>query len=280
MAREPGPTKLTDSAAFDHPGMQANALYNDCGGKSVSFPQRTIYDSLREHNVSFGFFMNSTCGIDGKPCHGEDPITTDSPSAISTPDVALEGVARYAPHGQSGHLGEATAGHQRLVRLHMKAWGCPPHYQGTWRLRSPEKAMAQPQPAKVVMFAAFDQPGTRSASSRRSTSTTGRRRGRCPPSRGSTRPSRRATTRARTSPRASGCSRTSTRRCARRPSGAAWSKGPSWRCQIWTMRAREAASEGLRLLYVLGRRGPTPRTSAGGDGSSTTRHQSRRFRCV
>ena len=74
MAREPGPTKLTDSAAFDHPGMQANALYNDCGGKSVSFPQRTIYDSLREHNVSFAFFMNSTCGLDGKPCHGEDPI--------------------------------------------------------------------------------------------------------------------------------------------------------------------------------------------------------------
>ena len=76
-------------------GMQANALYNDCGGKSVSFPQKTIYDSLREHNVSFGFFMNSTCGLDGKPCHGENPITTDSPSAISTPDVALEGVARY-----------------------------------------------------------------------------------------------------------------------------------------------------------------------------------------
>ena len=39
--------------------------------------------------------MNSTCGLDGKPCHGEDPITDDSPSAISTPDVAMEGVARY-----------------------------------------------------------------------------------------------------------------------------------------------------------------------------------------
>ena len=40
-------------------------------------------------------FLNSTCGLDGQPCHGEDPITTDSPSAIDTPDVALEGVARY-----------------------------------------------------------------------------------------------------------------------------------------------------------------------------------------
>jgi len=107
--------------------MQANALYNNCGGKTVSFPQRTIYDNLREHNVSFSMFMNSTCGrtaprglnppaqisalapplapphagrprarpVDGKPCHGEDPITPDSPSAISTPDVAMEGVARY-----------------------------------------------------------------------------------------------------------------------------------------------------------------------------------------
>ena len=69
-------------------GMQSNALYNDCGGPGVSFPQKTIYDSLREHNVSFGMFMNSTCGLDGKPCHGEDPITDDSPSAISTPDVS------------------------------------------------------------------------------------------------------------------------------------------------------------------------------------------------
>ena len=75
--------------------VQCNGLYNDCGGKDVSFPQKTIYDNLREHNVSFGMFMNSTCGLDGKPCHGEDPITDDSPSAISTPDVALEGVARY-----------------------------------------------------------------------------------------------------------------------------------------------------------------------------------------
>jgi len=76
-------------------GMQYNALYNDCGGRNVSFPQQTIYDSLREHNVSFAMFMNSTCGLDGKPCHGENPITDDSPSAISTPDVAMEGVARY-----------------------------------------------------------------------------------------------------------------------------------------------------------------------------------------
>lgn len=78
-------------------GMRDNKLWNDCGGSNVSFPQRTIYDAMREHGVSFGFYMNSTCGLDGHPaCHGEDPITPDSPSAISTPDVAMEGVARYS----------------------------------------------------------------------------------------------------------------------------------------------------------------------------------------
>ena len=29
--------------------------------------------------------------------------------------------------GQSGRLGEATAGLHGLIRLHLKAWGCPPH---------------------------------------------------------------------------------------------------------------------------------------------------------
>eukprot|EP00931_Biecheleriopsis_adriatica_P121075 TRINITY_DN96156_c0_g1_i1.p1 TRINITY_DN96156_c0_g1~~TRINITY_DN96156_c0_g1_i1.p1 ORF type:complete len:586 (+),score=45.27 TRINITY_DN96156_c0_g1_i1:99-1856(+) len=76
-------------------GMQANVLYKECGGEDVYFPQPTIYDSLRLHNVSFGLFLNSTCGLDGKPCHGEDPHDPDSASAISTPDVAMKGVARH-----------------------------------------------------------------------------------------------------------------------------------------------------------------------------------------
>ena len=43
-------------------GMHNNKLYDDCGGNSTTFPQETIYDSLRKHNVSFAFWMNSTCG--------------------------------------------------------------------------------------------------------------------------------------------------------------------------------------------------------------------------
>jgi len=77
-------------------GMQSNSLYNDCGGKDVFFPQATMYDSMWLHNVSFGIYMNSTCGIDGKACHGEDPHDPDSASAISTPDVAMTGVLDHA----------------------------------------------------------------------------------------------------------------------------------------------------------------------------------------
>ena len=59
--------------------------------------------------------------------------------------------------------------------------------------------------------------------------------------------------------------------------GAAWSNRPSRLCQIWTARPGEIASEGLRLLYVLGRRGLTPQTSAGNEGSSATSRPSRLF---
>ena len=33
-------------------------------------------------------------------------------------------------HGRNGRLGGATAGHQRLVRVHLKAWGCSTHSGG------------------------------------------------------------------------------------------------------------------------------------------------------
>lgn len=45
--------------------------------------------------MSFSLFMNSTCGLDGKPCHGEDPHDPDAGSAIASPDVAMIGVARH-----------------------------------------------------------------------------------------------------------------------------------------------------------------------------------------
>mmetsp|Transcript_51952 Transcript_51952/g.143913 ORF Transcript_51952/g.143913 Transcript_51952/m.143913 type:complete len:512 (-) Transcript_51952:14-1549(-) len=71
-------------------GMQTNTLYKACGGPSNTFPQMTIYDSLRLHNVSFGLYLNSTCGLPGRPaCEGHGA------SSITTPDVAMAGVARH-----------------------------------------------------------------------------------------------------------------------------------------------------------------------------------------
>ena len=56
----------------------------------ISLHYITLY-CIVSHNIILYYI-----GLDGLPCHGEDPITDDSPSAINTPDVAMEGVARYA----------------------------------------------------------------------------------------------------------------------------------------------------------------------------------------
>ena len=61
---------------------------------------------------------------------------------------------------------------------------------------------------------------------------------------------------------------------------AAQSKWPSWRGHSWPLRAPQAVSEGLRLLYALGRRGMAPQTTAGNGGSSATHRPSCLFCCV
>ena len=108
-------------------GMTANVLYDDCGGSTVTFPQKTIFDSLKSHGVSFGFYLNSTCGTDENPCHGEDPHNPDSASAINTPDVAMEGVGRHKDRFFSQELfyHQAASGTlPRLVWLHPPIQAC------------------------------------------------------------------------------------------------------------------------------------------------------------
>lgn len=104
-------------------GMTSNVLWKQCGGNGTYFPQPTIYDSLRLHNVSFSFFMNSTCGLDGKPCHGEDPHDPDAGSAISTPDVAMIGVARHKDRFMSQEIFYQQAANGTLPAL---SWVLPP----------------------------------------------------------------------------------------------------------------------------------------------------------
>ena len=85
-------------------GIHDNILYSQCGGKTDTFPQFTIYDALAVENVTFASYLNSTCGVDGIPCHGEDPHNEDSGSAISTPDVGMQGVGRWKSHFHSQEL--------------------------------------------------------------------------------------------------------------------------------------------------------------------------------
>ena len=79
--------------------------------------------------------------------------------------------------GQSGRLGEAIAGHG-LIRLHLRAWGCPPHSRGeAQHLRPLREVVAfPPEAAQVADFAAFDHPGTSSDGSRRGSARANRRR--------------------------------------------------------------------------------------------------------
>ena len=148
-------------------GMRDNKLYSDCGGPNVSFPQRTIYDSLRLHNVSFSFFLNSTCGLDGKPCHGEDPITDDSASAINTPDVAMAGVARYHDRYFSQDVFYAQAANGTLPAfswLHPPLQACdhPCHdvAKGERLLKDVYEALrASPKWNRTVLFVAYDDAG-------------------------------------------------------------------------------------------------------------------------
>ena len=148
-------------------GMRSNLLYDDCGGPNATFPQRTIYDNMRLHNVSFSMFMNSTCGLDGKPCHGENPITDDSPSAINTPDVAMAGVARHHDRFFSQTVFYEQAANGTLPQL---SWVHPPleacdhpchdTAKGERLLKDVYEALrAGPNWNKTVLFVAYDDAG-------------------------------------------------------------------------------------------------------------------------
>ena len=148
-------------------GMQTNTLYDKCGGKKVTFPQRTIYDSLRAHNVSFGLYMNSTCGLDGKPCHGESQHDPDSASAINTPDVAMEGVARHQDRFYSQTLFYERAANGTLPSL---SWILPPQQacdhpchdiaKGERLLKDVYEALrAGPKWKRTLLFVAYDDAG-------------------------------------------------------------------------------------------------------------------------
>eukprot|EP01062_Namystynia_karyoxenos_P007990 TRINITY_DN12818_c0_g1_i2.p1 TRINITY_DN12818_c0_g1~~TRINITY_DN12818_c0_g1_i2.p1 ORF type:complete len:503 (+),score=164.62 TRINITY_DN12818_c0_g1_i2:160-1668(+) len=148
-------------------GIHDNILYNDCGGSTYTFPQFTIYDSLRLHNVSFKLYMNSTCGLDGKPCHGEDPHDPDSGSAINSPDVAMSGVARHVDRFVSQTLFYEDAANGTLPAF---SWILPPLQacdhpchdvaKGERLLKDVYEALrAGPRWNKTLLLVAYDDAG-------------------------------------------------------------------------------------------------------------------------
>jgi hypothetical protein len=61
-------------------GSTNNNDYTDCGGKTLLFPQMTMYDTMWMDNVSFRFYMNSTCNTrEGRPCNSVGPHKDTSP---------------------------------------------------------------------------------------------------------------------------------------------------------------------------------------------------------
>jgi len=61
--------------------------YSECGGGSEMYPQMTMYDSMFIDGVSFGFYMNATCGLKGQPaCDSVGPeidtVGTQKRSAV------------------------------------------------------------------------------------------------------------------------------------------------------------------------------------------------------
>mmetsp|Transcript_94372 Transcript_94372/g.270274 ORF Transcript_94372/g.270274 Transcript_94372/m.270274 type:complete len:609 (-) Transcript_94372:146-1972(-) len=150
-------------------GIHDNILYSDCGGATDTFPQMTIYDSLYVNNVSFGLYINSTCGLwsNSTPCEGIDPHDPESGSTIPTPDVGMSGVGRYADHfySQKRFYDEAAEG-----TLPAFSWVMPPFQacdhpcydvaKGERLLKDMYEALrSSPAWNKTLFFVAYDDAG-------------------------------------------------------------------------------------------------------------------------
>ena len=149
-------------------GIIDNIVYTKCGGKTATFPQMTIYDSMYVNNISFSIFMNSTCGIDGHPaCHGVDPTSPDAGSTINAPDVGMSGVGRYKSRFMSQQFFYEGAANGTLPAL---SWMLPPMEacdhpcydiaKGERLLKDVYEALrASPKWNKTLFFVVYDDDG-------------------------------------------------------------------------------------------------------------------------
>jgi phospholipase C len=94
-------------------GVRDNIMYSQCGGPTDTFPQLTIYDSLYLNGINFSMYINSTCGLDGKPCGDHcngpggipgpgEPSCGEEGSAVNLPDVShVSALSAISFHGVS-----------------------------------------------------------------------------------------------------------------------------------------------------------------------------------
>ena len=70
-------------------GATNNMKYSVIGGPSVSYPQRTIFDNLKQHlgNESFAFFMNNTNGTGQDPHNRLWPCADDNCTGLFDMDM-------------------------------------------------------------------------------------------------------------------------------------------------------------------------------------------------
>jgi phospholipase C len=83
-------------------GTAGNIEYDKCGGSQKFFPQKTVYDSLKAANRSFGMYVNGTDSQHWNWTGGNDWTSGDWPYGdIQFPDAMMEGVARHKDHFQT-----------------------------------------------------------------------------------------------------------------------------------------------------------------------------------
>lgn len=91
--------------------------FDQGGGPTKTYPQFTIYDSMLLDNVSFGLYINSSCGLHAQPaCKFPD-------ESLPLVDPFMAGVARHIDkfHSQASFYEQAAAG-----TLPAFSWFSPP----------------------------------------------------------------------------------------------------------------------------------------------------------
>lgn len=92
--------------------------YDKCGGNTTTFPQFTIYDTMRLDNVSFGRYTNCSCGVVGQPpCKGTQ-------KRCFVDGLMMAGVGRHSDRffGHTEFYQQAAAG-----KLPSFSWFLPPN---------------------------------------------------------------------------------------------------------------------------------------------------------